>query len=251
MSNEEIVFLRARTLVLQFRWSEQRSEQRSVLFDLLDASSSCRVSSEMALPLALLAAAALMPQRLAAPRHVSRVSAPRMEGWIKRPGTRSARPPPPRRGGAADAVPKRVIMKFGGSSVRDAERIREVCSLVTDVYAEGTRPHLVCSAMGKTTNGLLAAADAAIAQGPTFAVKDAIGPIRELHAETAATLELEDSEPYAEVVALLDELERTLEGVAMLGELSVRIKDRVVSYAAPQRGWRVGRRRCKTSEGAR
>ena len=200
----------------------------------------------------LLAAAALMPQRLMpAPRHVSRVTAPRMEGWIKRPGTRSARPPPPRRGGAADAVPKRVIMKFGGSSVRDAERIREVCSLVTDVYAEGTRPHLVCSAMGKTTNGLLAAADAAIAQGPTFAVKDAIGPIRELHAETAATLELEDSEPYAEVVALLDELERTLEGVAMLGELSVRIKDRVVSYAAPQRGWRVGRRRCKTSEGAR
>ena len=206
----------------------------------------------MVLSLALaVAAAALMPQRLAAPRHVSRVTAPRMEGWIKRPGTRSARPPPPRRGVGADAVPKRVIMKFGGSSVRDAERIREVCSLVTDVYAEGTRPHLVCSAMGKTTNGLLAAADAAIAQGPTFAVKDAIGPIRELHAETAATLELEDSEPYAEVVALLDELERTLEGVAMLGELSVRIKDRVVSYAAPQRGWRVGRRRCKTSEGAR
>ena len=118
-----------------------------------------------------------------------------------------------------------------------------------DVYAEGTRPHLVCSAMGKTTNGLLAAADAAIAQGPTFAVKDAIGPIRELHAETAATLELEDSEPYAEVVALLDELERTLEGVAMLGELSVRIKDRVVSYAAPPLG--LGRRRGKTSEGAR
>ena len=175
-----------------------------------------------------------MPQRLAAPSHVSRVNAPRMEGWIKRPGTRSARPPPPRRGGAAAAAPKRVIMKFGGSSVRDAERIREVCSLVTDVYAEGTRPHLVCSAMGKTTNGLLAAADAAIAQGPTFAVKDAIGPIRELHAETAATLELEDSEPYAEVVALLDELERTLEGVAMLGELSVRIKDRVcLLYTSP------------------
>ena len=126
---------------------------------------------------------------------------------------------------AATDPPKRVIMKFGGSSVRDAERIREVCSLVTDVYAEGTRPHLVCSAMGKTTNGLLAAADAAIAQGPTFAVKDAIGPIRELHAETAATLELEDSEPYAEVVALLDELERTLEGVAMLGELSARTRD--------------------------
>ena len=127
--------------------------------------------------------------------------------------------------GGAVKAPSKVVMKFGGSSVRDAERITEVCALVEQTLAAGTRPHLVCSAMGKTTNGLLAAADAAIAQGPTFAVKDAIGPIRELHAETAATLELEDSEPYAEVVALLDELERTLEGVAMLGELSVRIKD--------------------------
>ena len=144
---------------------------------------------------------------------------------------------------------ERVVMKFGGSSVRDAERITEVCKLVKDQIDEnGLRPHLVCSAMGKTTNGLLAAADAAIAQGPTFAVKDAIGPIRELHAETAAALKLEDSEPYAEVVALLDELERTLEGVAMLGELSVRIKDRVVSYAAPQLG--LGRRRWTTSDGA-
>ena len=45
----------------------------------------------------------------------------------------------------------RVIMKFGGSSVRDAERITEVCQLVQRQIAAGVRPHLVCSAMGKTT----------------------------------------------------------------------------------------------------
>ena len=44
--------------------------------------------------------------------------------------------------------------------------------------------------------------------------------IRQLHADTADTLGLNDSPAYKEVVSLLDELERTLEGVAMLGELA-------------------------------
>ena len=79
---------------------------------------------------------------------------------------------------------ERVVMKFGGSSVRDAERITEVCKLVKDQIDEnGLRPHLVCSAMGKTTNNLLAAADEAINDG-----KVDLSAVRDLHAETAAGL---------------------------------------------------------------
>eukprot|EP00325_Prymnesiales_sp_UTEX-LB-985_P021435 CAMPEP_0174732406 /NCGR_PEP_ID=MMETSP1094-20130205/59366_1 /TAXON_ID=156173 /ORGANISM="Chrysochromulina brevifilum, Strain UTEX LB 985" /LENGTH=61 /DNA_ID=CAMNT_0015934919 /DNA_START=48 /DNA_END=229 /DNA_ORIENTATION=+ len=59
-------------------------------------------------------------------------------------------------------APKRVVLKFGGSSVRDAQRITEVCKLVsTLIEQDGIQPCLVCSAMGKTTNGLLLAADTA------------------------------------------------------------------------------------------
>ncbi len=36
-------------------------------------------------------------------------------------------------------------MKFGGSSVRDAERIREVCELIRLTTSSGVRPHVVCS----------------------------------------------------------------------------------------------------------
>jgi len=133
--------------------------------------------------------------------------------------------------GALTTAPMRTVMKFGGSSVRDAERITEVCKLVKGQIDQGVSPHLVCSAMGKTTNNLLAAADKAIVER----VVD-LKVVRELHADTAATLGLEDSPYYAEVKELLDECERTLDGVALLGELSTRTRDRVVAYGERMSG---------------
>ena len=120
---------------------------------------------------------------------------------------------------------KTIVMKFGGSSVRDAERITEVCKLVQLQIKNGLKPHLVCSAMGPTTNNLLAAADRALASGEVD-----MSAVRELHSTTAATLGLEEDPLYMRVVELLDECEQTLSGVAMLGELSPRTRDKVVSY---------------------
>ena len=123
---------------------------------------------------------------------------------------------------AVPAAPvEKIIMKFGGSSVRDAERITEVTALVKAQIDAGYRPHLVCSAMGKTTNNLLAAADRALEDG----VAD-LTAVRELHAATAETLGLSGTAYYAEVCELMDECERTIEGVGMLKELSVRTRDR-------------------------
>lgn len=45
------------------------------------------------------------------------------------------------------------VMKFGGSSVASAERMREVAELIISFPEE--RPVIVLSAMGKTTNKLL------------------------------------------------------------------------------------------------
>ena len=45
------------------------------------------------------------------------------------------------------------VMKFGGSSLASAERMREVADLVLQFRDE--RPVIVLSAMGKTTNNLL------------------------------------------------------------------------------------------------
>ena len=54
--------------------------------------------------------------------------------------------------------------------------------------------------------------------------------VQELHSEAAEALGLVASSEYGDVCALLDECERTLSGVSMLGELSPRTRDRVVAY---------------------
>jgi aspartate kinase len=46
-----------------------------------------------------------------------------------------------------------TVMKFGGSSVASAHRMREVAQLILSFPDE--RPVIVLSAMGKTTNNLL------------------------------------------------------------------------------------------------
>ena len=51
-----------------------------------------------------------------------------------------------------------VVQKYGGSSVADVERIRKVAERVVATKAAGHRVCVVVSAMGKTTDGLLARA---------------------------------------------------------------------------------------------
>ena len=126
----------------------------------------------------------------------------------------------------AAAAAKRVVLKFGGSSVRDAERISEVCSLVVSLMeTQNYRPCLVCSAMGKTTNGLIAAADNAINNGEVD-----LSDVRQLHLDSMEALDVASTKYGEEILTLLDQCERTLEGVALLGELSPRTRDLVVSY---------------------
>ena len=58
-----------------------------------------------------------------------------------------------------------VVQKYGGSSVADAEKIKNVARRVAATAAEGHRVVVVVSAMGKTTDGLLELA-AAVTPNP-------------------------------------------------------------------------------------
>ena len=51
-----------------------------------------------------------------------------------------------------------IVQKFGGSSVRDAERVMNVARIVTDTYAKGNEVVVVVSAQGDTTDDLIAKA---------------------------------------------------------------------------------------------
>ena len=50
---------------------------------------------------------------------------------------------------------KLIVQKFGGTSVRDAERIRNVAGIIADTYKAGNRVLAVLSAQGNTTDDLI------------------------------------------------------------------------------------------------
>ncbi|MBR6913066.1 MAG: aspartate kinase, partial [Treponema sp.] len=111
-----------------------------------------------------------------------------------------------------------IVMKFGGSSVANAERIRHVASII-QAYAE-KRPAVVLSAMGDTTDHLLEAADLAV-QG-----KVDIEKVEKLHLDTASELGVE----VPAIKELLGELKTLLTGISMLHELTKRTRDYLVSF---------------------
>ncbi|MCF0242773.1 MAG: aspartate kinase [Treponema sp.] len=111
-----------------------------------------------------------------------------------------------------------IVMKFGGSSVANADRIKHVASIIK-AYRE-QRPVVVLSAMGDTTDYLLEAADMAV-KG-TVDVKN----VRDLHYETVETLGL-DVKPVDD---LLGELNQLLTGISMLRELTKKTRDYLVSF---------------------
>jgi aspartate kinase len=111
-------------------------------------------------------------------------------------------------------------MKFGGSSVANAERIRHVASIVKTQLTK--KPVLVLSAMGDTTDHLLEAGNLALNEGKTD-----IKRIEKLHQETIKNLKLPVQK---EVANLLDELSRLLSGIALIRELTPRTKDYLVSF---------------------
>ncbi len=111
-----------------------------------------------------------------------------------------------------------IVMKFGGSSVADAERIKHVASIIA-AYKD-RKPLVVLSAMGDTTDFLLDAADAAVSGTVD------ISKVEALHIETARTLGVNNSD----IFPLLEELKTLLKGISMLKELTKRTRDYLVSF---------------------
>ena len=112
-------------------------------------------------------------------------------------------------------------MKFGGSSVADASRLRHVSDIVKTQLEK--KPAVVLSAMGDTTDHLLEAADLALKEG-----KVDVKGVEKLHQETVKALKL--TAVQKDIAALLDELSRLLSGIALIRELTPRTKDYLVSF---------------------
>ena len=115
-----------------------------------------------------------------------------------------------------------VVLKFGGTSVATAERWRTIASLAQARLADGARPLLVCSALRGVSDLLVALADDALAGDP----EPTLQALRARHTSLAAELEIRLPEPVDAELRALGQIAR---GVGLLGELSPRIRARILA----------------------
>jgi aspartate kinase len=113
-------------------------------------------------------------------------------------------------------------MKFGGTSVADAERIRNVTEIVRS--QEKRKPVVVLSAMGNTTDYILEAAEDALKRGFV-----SIEKLEEPHLKAVADLELGPL-VKTELKTLFWELGSLLTGISLTRELTGRTRDCLVSF---------------------
>jgi aspartokinase/homoserine dehydrogenase 1 len=121
------------------------------------------------------------------------------------------------------------VLKFGGSSVANAENIGKVTTLVREALTKD-RTILVVSALGGITDMLIQAAASAAAGEESY--KDTLQQIEHRHLETIKTLLplTRQSAALSAVKTRCNEIEDICSGVFLLGELSARTQDKIVSY---------------------
>jgi aspartate kinase len=117
----------------------------------------------------------------------------------------------------------KIVMKFGGTSVADADRMRRCAKLVKDNLSQN-QIVIIVSALDGMTEELLALADAAgTANHPAMNAR--LKEIRRRHEEAAKALEQPDA-----VAGLLGQLDQLILGISMVGELTPRSRDAVASF---------------------
>jgi len=115
-----------------------------------------------------------------------------------------------------------VVMKFGGSSVSTAESWSTIAGLIRNRLADGLQPVIVHSALAGVSDDLEQLLRDAVAGKSS----DRLAAIREQHYVLASSLGL-DGPALLDVT--LHELEQLTAGVRLIGEVSVRVRVRIMA----------------------
>ncbi len=121
-----------------------------------------------------------------------------------------------------------IVLKFGGTSVANAERVRESARIAESQPAPRV---VVVSAASGVTNLLLEAARGAAA-GSSRTMLRAVATIHEIHGEIIAGLDSPSERDGARTTIdrLHAQLDETLAAILHAGELGGRHSDRIVSF---------------------
>lgn len=123
-----------------------------------------------------------------------------------------------------------IVLKFGGTSVGDAEAIARTANIVASRMDKGAI--VVVSALAGVTNALIAIAEQA-SKGHLIGAIRAVESLRERHLQQAELLlgaGPDCAEVCAELSAMIDELAHLAEALATLGDLTPRSLDAISAY---------------------
>jgi aspartate kinase len=123
-----------------------------------------------------------------------------------------------------------IVIKFGGTSVGDAARVAAAIDIVAERRAR--KPVVVVSALSGITNQLVAASEAACC-GDAAKVKELVDAIRQRHEDVAMQLVQQKYDFFDAFLKQLhkqiEQIQTILSGIALLGEITPRARDKVVS----------------------
>jgi bifunctional aspartokinase / homoserine dehydrogenase 1 len=121
------------------------------------------------------------------------------------------------------------VLKFGGTSVANAGNINKAIQIIR-VAAQKDKTIVVISALGGITDTLLHCGTMAAAGNETY--KEKLESAEQLHLETVKQLipVTQQSSLLSLVKKLCNEIEDVCNGIFLLGELSPRTIDRILSY---------------------
>ena len=120
-----------------------------------------------------------------------------------------------------------IVMKFGGSSVKDAASIDRVIKIIQQHLP--LNPVIVVSAMGKTTRNLLGAG-ALAAEGKTEEALGRLAAIEAYHHAELSQLVDDHRNSFSSMAKYFSETHDLVKGLAILKEFSPRSQDAMAAY---------------------
>lgn len=122
-------------------------------------------------------------------------------------------------------------MKFGGTAVDSPDKVKHVAKLIK-TYKKDNEIVCIISAVSGMTDGLLAVADS-VRRGDRSSIEDFLKKTHKIHAEIAQNAISDNSlreKALSEVKRIVDELHYILGGIVLLGEVTAKSLDYLMSF---------------------
>lgn len=125
----------------------------------------------------------------------------------------------------------RLVMKFGGTAVDSADNVRHVANIIK-THSNSYSVVGVVSAIRGMTDGLLSISNS-VKKGDKDSIRDFMAKARKIHIditqEAISDINLR-TEAIQTITKLLDELEALLDGIVLLGEITPKSLDYLLSF---------------------